>query len=1282
MKGKNTVKKYSKAICMHMPVFIQFSSLGLMFIIQLGLYAQPDDPITQDTNVYVNAACAITSVYLTAESSSGMLRWYDDSVGGNLLDSTPVFLAADLTTDTAFFVSQWDYANAVSGNAVSNNGTVIQVNNTASMVGTEVTFETWFYATRTGVNTPKIITDGSYMAIVSMSTGDEKTISAGLDLNPSLGFVQIHGSTPFVNDGSWHHVALVYDASKDSMFLYLDGLLEAQGGDYGSHSFSAGSTTSGGIRFGGQRANNDADINGGIDQARIWERALSHAEVVNAMDKCVPANAEDLYFYVDMEDGTSSTDLTGNHSPTISGSAESGPSVACDVTESGRSPLHITLLPSEDDAFYTRDYIVCESGANQVISAWGGSNQYRWYTQSVGGELIDSLPTILVENILADTSLYVASWDYGNPSVSTSQRGMANSLLNLNNCDDLYANLSQFTVEVWVKTTRADRRIIMFNSSGDMHIQMSNYGAAYGAIGWQMDTDFGTEQLVGTKLVNDGDWHHLAFIFDQGQASIYFDGELDTTETLTGSRLNISTSANNLVGGQGFNGDYAWDGELDEFRIWSLAKNQQEIIDQMNTCLQGKESDLLVYVNYDNDTIYNLTGKCDIPGYSSFYLSGPQLSCSICESSRQAVNIDLVGYEISTQALDSSSYSSEDSISIPFAICQSATPCSEDYMLNDDFNNGVLGSQWTSLDETSGSTGTVDEPGEVMVLVGEGDNIWGATNEFVVLSRSDLTGEFDVSTKISAIKEGSRKTGLVVANDFSDNDFSSSGYAAVFVQDNNMRFRVDENGDGQLNETIGDATAISLPIWLRIAKDGSNAFTAYYKQNAGDAWISLGSASAGGTNNNSLVGLFHSGIGALSYALFDDFACSVHSEQDTFSTDPLDAAWVFDDLDANANTGSYGVGPLILEGVVASNELWADPDNAKFISVIQDTVTGSFTSTIKLLGATSGSNSYDRTIFGVSSNFSSALKSGFAGVLISEGQGYAGIYYNGGASMERTAFTTPVQYPCWLRIQKNNRIITAYYSTDGSNFTELWSDEPFGIGDYSQVGILIQERDGNSKSAVFDEYESTSYDDSEFAYFAELSDIGGDFTSPTGLKDTLYVLNSDICISNQGIIATSLPASLTSGTGYRIRVVQLAPDSTPDTASISPTVITINPPTGVSGEIVGLVVNDTICSGTSVTLSLQFTGDPPFTFSLEDNSTGSWNNVVVEAVDLAGSNPYTYDFTIPDIPQWQPPDRIYEISYSLSAVTDDLGGLGTIIGDPVVLYLYKRPSTGEFYYVP
>jgi len=111
-------------------------------------------------------------------------------------------------------------------------------------------------------------------------------------------------------------------------------------------------------------------------------------------------------------------------------------------------------------------------------------------------------------------------------------------------------------------------------------------------------------------------WYHLAGTYDGEQVAVYVNGVRIKSGEFAG-RMNIDKS--DLVLGKGdpecSHGEF-FHGDLDEVRIWSVARSAKEIQAAVNTPLNGKEPGLVAYWSFDDGTAKDVSpnhndGKLD-----------------------------------------------------------------------------------------------------------------------------------------------------------------------------------------------------------------------------------------------------------------------------------------------------------------------------------------------------------------------------------------------------------------------------------------------------------------------------------------------------------------------------------------------------------------------------------------------------------------------------------------------------------------------------------------------
>ena len=148
------------------------------------------------------------------------------------------------------------------GASVANNASI-------SLSGTTVTASGWVKVSAAGTGVGEVIRKGTgssvnYKVAIDYSTGK---LLVGSAFN---GVVQeLNSNVDVVTDGAWHH--FVYVADGTTMEVYVDGVL-ANSAAQQSGSLNANTSP---LEF----ANSTGDLNGSIDEFKLYTRALNAAEV-------------------------------------------------------------------------------------------------------------------------------------------------------------------------------------------------------------------------------------------------------------------------------------------------------------------------------------------------------------------------------------------------------------------------------------------------------------------------------------------------------------------------------------------------------------------------------------------------------------------------------------------------------------------------------------------------------------------------------------------------------------------------------------------------------------------------------------------------------------------------------------------------------------------------------------------------------------------------------------------------------------------------------------------
>ena len=152
------------------------------------------------------------------------------------------------------------------------------------------------------------------------------------------------------------------------------------------------------------------------------------------------------------------------------------------------------------------------------------------------------------------------------------------------------ANETEVSVSAWVRTSSSGMQtIVSFDRSDYWRFEIGSQYVSPGQVGWEVSTSSGVVDLPSQKRIDDGQWHHVAGIFDNGTMTIYIDGAPDAT-AVGGSTFGIGSTRYGFVGSQSeatvFDGDRSgspgyWMGSMDDVRIYNRALTQDDVVQVM-----------------------------------------------------------------------------------------------------------------------------------------------------------------------------------------------------------------------------------------------------------------------------------------------------------------------------------------------------------------------------------------------------------------------------------------------------------------------------------------------------------------------------------------------------------------------------------------------------------------------------------------------------------------------------------------------------------------------------
>jgi len=423
-------------------------------------------------------------------------------------------------------------------------------------------------------------------------------------------------STTNINDGTWKHVAVSWKQTTGEMNLYINGVLESTG------TGSTNQRTASNFINIGTNIYLGSFFNGNIDDVRIWNVVRTPAQISNNKNCELQGSETGLIAYYKFNQGTDSANNSGETTLTAS-VGPNGTLANFALTGStsnwlaGSQVTTGSIIPG--NASVSTPVVYNQGDTASALTATTGTNGtgLLWYTNATGGTGSTTAPTPSTSTA-GSTSYWVTSTNANGcesgrieivvnvitPATHLNFDGVNDQITFANNTL-LPQGVQPRTIEAWVKTTQ--------NTSGGTILSYGNFSTnnrfslyqTNGKLNFVAENnDYNTNFTI-----NDGVWHHIAATYDGTNLKVYADGvQVGTTQArifnTAGTQLTIGCISNIAF----------YNGNIDEVRIWNVAKTAEQIANSKNCELQGTETGLVAYYKFNqgedqanNSTVTTLT---------------------------------------------------------------------------------------------------------------------------------------------------------------------------------------------------------------------------------------------------------------------------------------------------------------------------------------------------------------------------------------------------------------------------------------------------------------------------------------------------------------------------------------------------------------------------------------------------------------------------------------------------------------------------------------------------
>ncbi len=195
--------------------------------------------------------------------------------------------------------------------------------------------------------------------------------------------------------------------------------------------------------------------------------------------------------------------------------------------------------------------------------------------------------------------------------------------------------VTDFTFECWFikdRTGNGWERLMDFGSDSSVNMFLTSSIGNSGILRFAITTGgSGNEQrLTAPFVLSANQWYHAAVTIDATNdvGILYVNGiEVARNNNMTLTPSNLGNTIQNWLGRSQYAADNFLDARMDEVRFWSTARTATEIREHMHLTLEGCETDLLSYYQF-NDGV-GATTLNDVTGTNNGTLvnTNPAMDC-------------------------------------------------------------------------------------------------------------------------------------------------------------------------------------------------------------------------------------------------------------------------------------------------------------------------------------------------------------------------------------------------------------------------------------------------------------------------------------------------------------------------------------------------------------------------------------------------------------------------------------------------------------------------------
>jgi beta-glucanase (GH16 family) len=362
-----------------------------------------------------------------------------------------------------------------------------------------------------------------------------------------------------------------------------------------------------------------------------------------------------------------------------------------------------------------------------------------------------------------------------------------------------------------------------------------------------------------------------------------------------------------------------------------------------------------------------------------------------------------------------------------------------------------LPSAWASID--IGNPGILGSasflPGTgTWTVAGSGADIWGTSDQFH-LAAETWVGDGRVVAQVNSIIQNTNAWAKaeVMVRASADPDAPFADVLATPSQGVSFQWR---STAGEMANSV-TVPGVTAPVWVQLLRSG-DAFSGSYSTD-GVTWTQIGDTQTVPMNPTALAGLAVTShnINATTSAAFSHVSV-------------LPGSWTDADIGVPGLPGSSVFDPASGAWTIAGSgaDIWGTSDQFHFASQ-GFTGDGSLTAQV-----TSVQNTNPWAKAGVMFRDSSDASAAFADVVVTPGNGVAFQWRTTAGGPPTNVNVTGLSAPLWVQLARSGNDFSAYYSTDGVQWTQLGATQTIAMNSTTLAGLAVTaHNNGTLSTATF-----------------------------------------------------------------------------------------------------------------------------------------------------------------------------------------------------------------------